>query len=94
LVLLQKYITIHGPMYVKYCRVVVLFVGDRRFLSHAMQEAEYFFNTRYSGQFSTVFKVRLKTKGGLKPPSVRKFNHSFPYVLRVASSLSMQCHFG
>jgi hypothetical protein len=67
-----------------YCRSVLLFVEHQRFLSHTMQHTGYFLIHATQANFPTVSMVRRKRKGGLKRPSVRKFDHSVPYVLYIA----------
>lgn len=67
-----------------YCRSVLLFVEHQHFLPHTLQHTEYFLIQATQANFFIVSKVRHKRKGGLKRPSVRKFNHSIPHVMCIA----------
>jgi len=67
-----------------FCRSVLLFVEHQRFPSHTMKHTILFLIRATQANFPTVSKVRLKRKGGLKRPSVRKFYRSILYVLRMA----------
>jgi hypothetical protein len=66
-----------------YCRSVLLLVEHQRFLIQCSTQNTFLIHATQAN-FPTVSKVRRKRKGGLKRPSVRKFNHSILYVLCIA----------